>query len=254
MSNDDCDLLFEKTNPKACSSELTSVAVSLFNYERFIVDCLNSVLRQTALNIELIVVDDASNSDRSCDAALDWMKKHAARFQRAILLRHRKNRGLAEARNTAFRAATSEFVFVLDADNMIYPRAIARLSDALLETGDGAAYTQLEFFDAEQRLGYGDIWNKEYFKRKNYVDAMALVRKASWEAVGGYTHIEGGWEDYDFWCKFIEHGISAIFVPEILCRYRVHHSSMLRTVTNKKDMQLRLELNKRHPWLLLEAV
>jgi glycosyltransferase involved in cell wall biosynthesis len=158
---------------------------------------------------------------------------------------------LAEARNTGFRLAGAEYVFVLDADNMIYPRAVGRLLDAIVGTEYGAAYTQLEFFGSEQRLGHADIWSKAKFKNRNYVDAMALVRKASWEIVGGYTHMRGGWEDYDFWCKFIDHGMAALFVPEVLCRYRVHGSSMLRTRTNRRYGRLVKEMMLRHAWLEL---
>ena len=43
-------------------------------------------------------------------------------------------------------------------------------------------------------------WQQDLFKGGNYIDAMALVRREAWEAIGGYTHIPGGWEDFDFWC------------------------------------------------------
>jgi glycosyltransferase involved in cell wall biosynthesis len=251
MLDANCDLIFQKTEAKPLSARLVTVAISLCNYEQFIVECLNSVIWQTVPEIELIVVDDCSSADRSCEVARAWMEQHSSRFAGASLVRHRSNRGLAEARNTGFRLAGAEYVFVLDADNMIYPRAVGRLLDAIVGTEYGAAYTQLEFFGCEERLGHADVWSKAKFKNGNYVDAMALVRKASWENVGGYTHMRGGWEDYDFWCKFIDHGIEALFVPEVLCRYRVHGSSMLRTRTNRYYGRLVKEMMLRHAWLEL---
>jgi hypothetical protein len=78
---------------------------------------------------------------------------------------------------------------------------------------------------------------------------MALVCKRAWHEVGGYTHLEGGWEDYDFWCKFIEHGMVAAYVPEILCRYRVHDGSMLHTEHRHRSEDLAVRMTLRHPWL-----
>lgn len=245
------ETLFEKAGPASPEADAITVAVSLYNYATYLPECLDSVASQRHKNIHLIIVDDASQKDNSADVAREWLEVHSERFERAILLKHTKNQGLAQVRNTAFSHSNSDFVFVIDADNAIYPRAIERLFKCLKETNHDAAYTQLEFFGDEQRLGYADVWRKKYFQHGNYVDAMALISKKSWEGVGGYTHIEGGWEDYDFWCKFIDSGYSAIFVPEILCRYRVHKSSMLRTETLSSYSSIGIEMSIRHPWLRL---
>jgi glycosyltransferase involved in cell wall biosynthesis len=229
--------------------DLVTVAVSLHNYARFLPECLDSVVAQRHAALDIVVVDDASDRDDSLQVAQAWLAAHAERFCRVRLLRHASNQGLAQTRNTAFEHARTEFVFVLDADNMLYPRAIGRLHAVLRAEPFAAAYTQLEFFGAQQRLGPADVWQREHFAVRNYVDAMALVRRQAWRAVGGYTHIDGGWEDYDFWCKFIEHGLEAAYVPEILCRYRVHEHSMLRTETRAGKQDLRIRLTLRHPWL-----
>jgi glycosyltransferase involved in cell wall biosynthesis len=228
--------------------DLVTVAVSLYNYGRFLPECLESVLAQRHPHLELVVVDDASETDDSVAVARAWLSEHAQSFARVQLLRHARNQGLAEARNTAFAAARSEFVFVLDADNMIYPRAISRLYEVMRHREFAAAYTQLEFFGSERRLGFADVFEKDRLIPGNYIDAMALVSKRTWESVGGYTHMEG-WEDYDFWCKVVDCGLAAAYVPEILCRYRVHPASMLRNDTVKSLQQIVVELTMRHPWI-----
>src|SRR5262245_3459619 len=78
-----------------------TVIVTLYNYEAYIKNALDSVLRQSHSNIELIVVDDASQ-DTSQVTARTWFEQNAARFSQARLLSHLKNCGLAQARNTAF--------------------------------------------------------------------------------------------------------------------------------------------------------
>ncbi|MDL2171741.1 MULTISPECIES: glycosyltransferase family 2 protein [Asaia] len=243
--------LFEKTLADECSPRAITVAVSLFNYEKFLPSCLDSVKAQTHGPIELIIVDDRSEIDDSVGTARRWLEENYARFERVLLLRHLHNQGLAQARNTAFLHARTERVFVIDADNEIYPRCLGRLSEAMDESGCEATYSQLELFGDQRQLGYGDIWSPEGFYEGNYVDAMALVSRKAWADVGGYTHIEGGWEDYDFWCKFVECGFTGGFVPEILGRYRVHGTSMLRSETVSRYASINIEMSLRHPWLRL---
>lgn len=227
-----------------------AVAVSLYNYAPYIGACLDSVADQTLADLELVVVDDASDADASLDTAAAWFDARADRFSRALLVRHRHNEGLAAARNTGFRLSRSEAVFVLDADNALFPPALAKLSRAL-GTGDwGAAYCQLQHFGAESGLGLADVWHPSFFEIGNYVDAMALVRRDTWARLGGYRAFSG-WEDYDFWCSCVEAGIRCAFVPEILCRYRVHAGSMLRTESQAAYHRLHPALTLRHPWLRL---
>ncbi len=245
------EMLLDLINRRQPDPVGISVIVSLYNYEVFIVECLESVRRQTYPHIELIVVDDNSQQDHSVLSAQTWLEQHASRFDRVALVRHKTNRGLAAARNTGFGMVRTEFVFVLDADNVLYPRALGRLYDAVITAPASAAYSQIELFGEQKGIGQADIWSRERMRLGNYVDAMALISVQAWRKVGGYTHIEGGWEDFDFWCKMIEEGITAVFVAEILCRYRVHKSSMLRTFTDLATAQLKIDMILRHPWLQL---
>jgi glycosyltransferase involved in cell wall biosynthesis len=248
------ETLFDHVRDAEPPADLVTVAISLFNYADFLPDCLGSVRGQRHAAIEVIVVDDASTKDESADVAAAWLKENANRFARVLLLRHRRNQGLAQARNTAFAHARASHVFVMDADNMIYPRAIGRLRQAIETSEAAAAYTQMEIFGARRGTGLADIWHPKWLRHGNYIDAMALISRQAWQDAGGYTHIEGGWEDYDFWCKFIEQGYVAAFVPEMLCRYRVHPTSMLRTESAKSYDAMFVEMTLRHPWMKLAPI
>jgi glycosyltransferase involved in cell wall biosynthesis len=226
-----------------------SVVVTLFNYGKFVIAALDSVREQTHRNIELIVINDRS-TDEGEAIVRSWMKDNCWRFAHTVLLTNAKNYGLATSRNTGFHVARNEFVFVLDADNEIYPRAIERLLAACELSGDKAAFSQLEMFGEERGTGAAYVWDPDRLARYNYIDAMALVRRSVWQELEGYAHFETpGWEDYDLWCRFVEKGYAATFVPQILCRYRVHGTSMLRTETNKNVIGVMSEMLVRHPWL-----
>ena len=80
---------------------------------------------------------------------------------------------------------------------------------------------------------------------------MALVRRSAWQSVGGYTHIDGGWEDFDFWCKLVDGGFHGIQCPRVLAVYRSHATSMSHSATNHRWRALSRTLQRRHPWLQL---
>lgn len=229
-----------------------SVAISLYNYAHYIEECLASVAAQDFADIELIVVDDCSGRDESLAVAEAWMGRHRDRFPAGRLIRHEANRGLAEARNTAFEVAGCDRVFVMDADNVIHPSCLRKLDRAMTAAGADAAYSQLVMFGEEMGVGFADYWSKALLAKGPYIDAMALVRKEAWKSVGGYTHLEGGWEDYDFWCKLAERDALCCYVPELLGRYRVHSSSMLRTDSAKSYDRLYNVISLRHPWTRLK--
>jgi glycosyltransferase involved in cell wall biosynthesis len=229
-----------------------SVVVTLYNYEQYILRALESVARQTHTFIELIIVDDSS-TDNSVPLVRKWLKENQGRFRRAELIRHSRNLGLAAARNTAFKKAKNDYVFVLDADDEIYPSAISKLLAACLAANADVAYSQIELFGAYKGL-LGRAWKPSRFKKGNYVAATALVKKSAWANVGGYTQPAKiqGWEDYDFWCKFVEHNYHGVFVPKVLCRYRIHSVSMLRTTNGSNYVKLKAAMKIRHPWLRLD--
>lgn len=237
---------------KPVQDPAVTAIVTLFNYANYVEECLDSIAAQTQAGIELVVVDDCSTDD-GLGVVQSWLDRNESAFAGHRVLTHTTNMGLAYARNTAFLNAMADRVFVMDADNALYPRAIERCVQAMSDSAAAGAYTQLEHFGERPGVGEADFWSKDRFKPKNYVDAMALVSKAAWQKVGGYTQLTvSGWEDYDFWCKFVEHGLSCAFVPELLCRYRTHATSMIMTETNPNASELLLQMSIRHPWLELQ--
>lgn len=232
------------------SAEVT-VIVTLYNYASVVREALDSVAAQTLKTLDLVVVEDRS-TDESFDSVLAWMKENHLRFESCRLVRNDWNYGLATSRNIALAQVRTDYVMVLDADNALLPTAVERLLRAVRASGDTAAYSQLELFGEVSAVGDAGPWDPERLSRGNYIDAMALFQTLAIRQCGGYDLFEvSGWEDYDLWCKFHERGFVATFVPQILCRYRVHGSSMLRAETNAEIATVTSEMFRRHPWLKL---
>ena len=88
-----------------------SVVIPVYNVMPYLERCVQSVVRQTYQNLEIILVDDGSTdgSGKLCD-------KIAGTDQRIRVI-HQKNQGLSGARNTGIRQATGEYVVFLDSDD-----------------------------------------------------------------------------------------------------------------------------------------
>ncbi|MBV2352169.1 glycosyltransferase [Synechococcus sp. HK05] len=236
-----------------------TVCISLYNYSQTVIHALETVRDQEDVALDVIVVDDGS-TDGGEELVRDWIAKHQRAFNRATLLQHHENGGLAAARNTAFSWATTEWCFVLDADNTLYPKAIVQclsLADSSLEKL-AVVHPLIEVIrdnscNSEASLLSHHSWQRRLFEKANHVDAMALVRRSAWEDVGGYQHLPHGWEDYDFWCSLISKDYFGVICPQILATYSEHSDSMLRSQTNRFVRETSRMLKQRHPWLALST-
>jgi len=224
--------------------------VPLYNYATTIEACLRSVLDQDLERVALVVIDDCSTDDGG-DRAIELLRRHPDRFSMVRVVRQQRNQGLSMSRNAGIAWSSEPFLFMLDADNCLRPPALSRLLEALRCSGAAFAYSQLRMFGESDGLGVADIWDPDRLRIGNHIDAMALIRRDALLAVGGYSVLadDHGWEDYDLWCSFAERGLRGVFLPEVLCDYRVHAASMLRLRTNQHYDALMAEMALRHPRL-----
>jgi len=251
------DVLATWDDPEAPTTGTVAVCISLHNYANRICAALDSVRQQHQPNIELIVVDDASEDD-GVERVLAWLRSHGGSFRRALLVRHQRNGGLAAARNTAFSLAQAPWCFVLDADNRLEPEALSASLAVARHGGSDLAVVHglLPIWDeglgsTAGLLGGGRPWQLEALRPANQIDAMALIRRQAWQQVGGYTHIPGGWEDYDFWCCLIDAGFRGELCPRVLATYVRHGDSMIHRTTDLQLRPISRLLQARHPWLQL---
>jgi len=99
-----------------------SVIIPIYNVEKYVEECLESVLSSKLDDIEIICVDDASN-----DGSLYKIEQLSAKDSRIKIIRHEKNMGLSEARNTGLKYATGKYVLFVDSDDFISSDALSIL-------------------------------------------------------------------------------------------------------------------------------
>ena len=108
---------------------MISVIVPIYNIERYLRQCIDSILAQTYQNLEILLIDDGSpdNCGKICE---DY-----ARIDSRIKVFHTKNLGLSAARNMGLRNASGEYIGFVDSDDWIEPDMFKTLLRLLEETG-----------------------------------------------------------------------------------------------------------------------
>ena len=238
------DLFDNEAYPQPLTPKL-SIVITLFNYAGYIRDCLNSI-EQSAAQVqapaEIVIVDDAS-ADDSLAQARAYQK--SSKLPIRIVSKH-LNTGLADARNIGTTIARAPYVFMMDADNLVFPECLPQLLDAIDRDNCAAAFSLLCRFrgTTSSRVGllsYYD-WDPQILVQQPYIDAMAMFRRDALLQLGGYDNDLSqigwfGWEDYDMWLRFAHNNYAVAFVPNILCLYRHHDQSMIN-LTNLFELEL----------------
>lgn len=139
---------------------LISVIVPVYNTEKYIKDCLNSILTQTYTNLEVIVIDDGSK-----DKSEEIIQEYIAKDNRVKYFKQ-ENSGLSATRNKGMDIAQGEFISFIDSDDAINKYFYETLYDALITTNVSIAECKLKNFLNIEELN--DIRNSQEYKILNY--------------------------------------------------------------------------------------
>ncbi len=147
-----------KMNGVKGREELISVIIPVYNKEKYLCKCLDSVLAQTYGNIEVLLVDDAS-SDKSRDICDEYAKKD----RRISVVHLEENRGVSHARNVGLDRAKGEFFCFVDADDYTKKDMLRRLYDNLKENQADVSICAVDY------IGFGAYTDKRLEKNDNIV-------------------------------------------------------------------------------------
>jgi glycosyltransferase involved in cell wall biosynthesis len=200
-----------------------SVTMPVYNGERFVGQAIESILRQTYRELELIVVDDGST-----DATPRILAAYAASDDR-IVVHTQENAGYVAALNTAAAIGQGELLARLDADDVAEPSRLRRQVDFLDAHPDVAVVGgSLLVIDATGRPFYLATYPPEasdiraaLAHRTPLAHPTVLMRRRVFDAVGGYRTGFPHAEDYDLWLR-ISSAHELVNLPDIFARYRVH--------------------------------
>lgn len=132
----------------AANTDLISVIVPIFNVESYLPACLDSILAQAYPSLEIILIDDGStdHSGRICD---DYKAKN-----KNIVVIHKSNGGLSDARNAGIDIAKGKFITFVDSDDLVHPLCFQSLFNALSENQAEISVCPLRSFSSKQEARF----------------------------------------------------------------------------------------------------
>ncbi len=116
------------------TDDLVSVIIPAYNHERYVADCIRSIIAQTYHNIELLVIDDGS-TDKTFAKLQDLKQECEERFFR-VVMKTRENLGRRATDNELIDLAQGKYLYLIASDDMAKPQAVERLYSFLSENPD----------------------------------------------------------------------------------------------------------------------
>lgn len=223
---------------------LISVCITHYNRPALLRQALESLNAQDYSNFEVVLVDDGSTQPE----AVAFLEALEAPFRaRGWRIVRQSNRYLGAARNSAARAAHGEYLLFMDDDNCARPHELSTLVRVALHTGADILTPLMDVFEGTEPPQPGSAKHRWLWLgaapavgvfRNCFGDANALVRRATFERLGGFTEDHGvGHEDWEFFARAVLAGARLEVVPEALFWYRVGPDSMLRRTAQFRNHQ-----------------
>lgn len=208
-----------------------SVVIPTFNCERFIGRTVNSALRQTYRDFEIIVVDDGST---------DGTQAMLAAYGKALHYIRQANQGASAARNAALSGATGEYVAYLDADDLWHPDKLARQVEYLdANPSCGFVHTEVAVIDEQDSVLYARFNQetgrtvpqgkclREILQRSHIQTLTVLERRSAFDRAGKFDLRLPVAQDYLHWIQVVLQGYEVGYLPEPLGQYRWRAGSLM---------------------------
>lgn len=223
---------------------LVSIIIPAYNAEKYIKTTINSALKQTYQNIEIIVIDDGST---------DKTKNIIQSIQDPrIIYIHQENQGQSAARNAGIKIAKGEYVALLDSDDLFLPQKIEKQVNFLeIHPDCGVCYCKIyNFFDDRpDKLFYNPVPNYSGFifdkllKHSVVNPLTAVLRKEHLERYGGFKDDWRRCDEQYLWLKLAFNKVKFCYLDEVLAYYRVSKNSLSnQSVYLKENYEKFLEL------------
>lgn len=209
-------------------SPLVSVVITTYNQARFLSEAIESVLRQSVVPDDIIVVDDGSKDDPVAVVS---------RYPQIQMIRQH-NQGSPAARNTGWRAARGSYVVFLDADDRLLPEAIRSNLELFAKNPQAAfVYGDYYFIDAtgEQRslppprLAGEDAYEVLLKGNRIVCQATVMYRRDRLDEANGFDQRAAGCEDYDLYLRLARQ-YPAASGPVRIAEYRLHGNNTSRNI------------------------
>lgn len=217
-----------------------TIIVPVYNVEKYLKEAVDSAIKQTYKNIEIILIDDGStdSSGKMCD--------DLAKEDERIKVIHQKNRGLSGARNTGLENATGKYIMFLDSDDTFDKNACKNLLDYIEETNADYIIGNYINMDENGTLWDNPVFDKKYRKFKlsinDYNKSFYIMNSGVWNKIFRKSFLdkinirfEEGLpaEDAIFTTSCFIQSKNVYYLPKIVYNYRLRQSDSISSNCTK---------------------
>lgn len=206
---------------KSQRDTLVSIILPVYNGADYLSQSIESCLKQTYSNLELIIVNDAST-----DNSLNIAEEFAFKDRRVKIISNSINQNLPASLNIGHKNARGKFITWTSHDNYYDLSAIEKLLDGILNTKADIIFSNFKVIDnTGKRIGQYHYNSSSSIVLENTVRACFLYDQVVFERNEGYDAELFKIEDYDFWLRASRHS-TIKHLPEELYNYRKHSESL----------------------------
>ncbi|WP_394759394.1 glycosyltransferase family 2 protein [Flavobacterium sp.] len=210
-----------------------SVIVPLFNDEKYIIECLQSVKNQSYTNWECIIVNDGS-TDNSESIVSDFIQNNTN-----FIYIKKENTGVSDTRNKGIMMSSGEFILPLDSDDKISPEYITEAITIFRKNPNTTlVYCKALFFGEKEgefklsRYKYSDLI------LKNMIFCSGIYKKQDYLKTQGYDiNLKLGLEDWEFWIQLLDDKSEVVCLDKIHFYYRIKEKSRNTIHTDIKKIE-----------------
>lgn len=211
-----------------------SVVTAVYNAEKFLPECLDSILNQTFEDFEFILVDDCSS-----DSSPEILREYAKKDQRIRLIFNEENSLPAATRNRALDVSQGEYIAIMDCDDLSMPTRFEKQVEYLDQHKDVAlvgSFVDLidesgTFLKASKPPTHPDEIASKLPKTNCFTHSSVMYRKTEgirYRNKLKYSH------DYDLYLQFLARGLGLANIEEVLTKHRVAQTGIGETKTIKQ--------------------
>lgn len=204
-----------------------SILIANYNNGKYFKDCYESIISQTYVNWEVIIVDDCSTDD-----SVDTIKELIKDDERFKLFENEINRGCGFTKRKCVELASGDLCGFLDPDDALVPSSLeSSIGEFEKNTKIIATYSQLVFCD--EKLNPKDIFSKikqvynhkYFFNTPIQISALFIFKREAYLKTSGINPNLKNAVDQDLYLKLLEIG-DAKFIEEVLYKYRLHSNGI----------------------------
>ena len=200
---------------------LISIIIPIYATEMYLRECLDSVLAQTVIKWEAILVNDGSPDNSS-----EIINEYAAKDKRFIAIHHQQNKGLLLARKTGLEHTKGEFIANLDSDDVYHPQFLEKMYAKIKQVNADFVWCKSQYNDQNERFfiaGTNDFNfdSVKFIKTKGwYFTWNKLIKRSIYAKIVFPEKHFVSYEDFTQLIQIAYHSKSAVFISENLYYHR----------------------------------